>query len=130
MIYPLLLSGTIYHSIAHFRKGWLRYEVSKDSWLLVGPAETGCNQGDVASRLISHTSAAEGAPAREGAPEYSWRTSGFLIFQKRDFMGSTRRPEVLSFSRSVSFFTKALPHGLSLPSGSSSASTWRHAHGG
>ena len=35
---------------------------------------------------------------------------------------------MLSFSRSVSFFTKALPHGLSLPSGSSSASTWRHSH--
>ena len=65
---------------------------------------------------------------RRGAPEYLWQTAGFLIFQKRDFMGSTRRPEVLSFTRSVSLFTKALPQGLSLPSGSSSASTCSHSH--
>lgn len=61
-----------------------------------------------------------------GVPENSWQTDGFLIFQNRDFKQSTTRPEVLSLCRSVSFFTKAFPQGLSLPSGSSSASTWQH----
>ena len=67
----------------------------------------------------------EGKP-QMGLPEHSWQTDGFLIFQKRDFKQSTTRPEVLSLCRSVSFFTKAFPQGLSLPSGSSSASTWQH----
>ena len=61
-----------------------------------------------------------------GLPEYSWQTAGFLIFQNRAFKQSTTRPDVLSSTRSVSFLTKALPQGLSLPAGSSSASTWHH----
>ena len=122
VIYPLLLSCTVYHCIARSRKGWLRFKASEDFGPLLARLEQDAIR-DVALRPICHTSAAEDSPAREGAPEYSWQMAGFLIFQKRDFMGSTRRPEVLSFSRSVSFFTKALPQGLSLPSGSSSAST-------